>query len=260
MAVYKTRNLRGLFVSSYKKVYGDLLHRRALISSGQVVRPMQSKRLLGRSKAVAIICPGAFLASNYPERGRYDRVMAINLAAAAELGLTDILYERVSFDYFGDIQFNLIKNRVQECQLYAKNTWSSEFFPEQRRKECLEQSWIIRDVPLRGSAVLSEKFVLHYMLNTEFGFSNWKSSLFVAVDLAIQMGASTVDIFGAGGHGYFWEQHCPFTIQVHSDLLKIENKGTHKTRLGRPDADRIMDCFIKGREASCGVKITKVGG
>ena len=240
--------------TAYKHIYGQQLFPKELRDG--LISPENLGQHLARK--AAILCPGSSLSRLHFPRNEYQRVLGINLAAAAELEITDVLFERLSLEEYGNAQYRIIKflaKNSPSVSIYAKNIWSKTNFASDRLAEVAEFTNLLLDIPLRGGGFLSKNMVLEYLKNDAVGFSNWKSSLFVAITLLRLQGVNAIDIFGIGEPGYFWEQPCAFDIIERDSLAHVRSRQTHDTELGRHKVSDILKAFIDDIQENCSVEI-----
>lgn len=188
---------------------------------------------------VAILCPGAGL-NLYSGSDEFDTVISINLAAATRHRVDYMLVERLDSSDFGLAQLEVLSRRRGKVLL--KNLWDFTSKSELKAIDCSQCRYLV-DVPLRLSQFLSEELIVEYMSLEDFGFSNWKSSLFVATSLAKKLGAEKISIYGAmGSGGYFWE----YDDGILSDfpaLKRVKSNAVHETRIGRNSDEVFLKVF-----------------
>jgi len=151
----------------------------------------------------AVVCPGESSLKYITEINESDFVISVNLASALDARSDINLIERVDASDYGRAQLELIT--VRGGTIVLKNIWDKPSKTNAFNLDSDKTYWL-RDVPLRLSGLLPKKYIIRYMRHKKFAYSNWKSSLFVAVNMALAMGYDKVTIYGAmGGNQYLWE-------------------------------------------------------
>jgi hypothetical protein len=232
------------WVYYYKKMYSNKLYGKT--PERRLLSPHCPGAKISGKDPVAIICPGARLRDVAPDPSRYERILAINLAASADVGVTDVLFERITNDSFGDAQFKLLINHLTKTgtiRIYAKNTWNKNFYPDERMDILSEKVEFLKDIPLRGGSLLTKRMIVNYLMDDNVGFSNWKSSLFAAISLLKSQGARSINVYGIGGDGYFWEKSPLFPVRELDNLQKVKAPKTHGTQTGRHKVPRILSDY-----------------
>lgn len=238
----------------YKRLMFSFLYR-GLPSEVDPLGVDQLKKELDFGKKVALVCPGENLGCHLKDIELYDCRVGINLACALDVSFSYVFAERVDQTVFGNCQYRMLQDFLKNdrAKVLLKNIWNRAFYPEDRLRNLAPKSMVVRDVPLRGSAILSEQTLLSFLQDKNVGLSNWKSSLFAVVGLLVACGVEEIDIYGAnGGNKYFWEASPSIVNDQFKCVKDVISSGVHPTRRGRHDASKVFKQYI---ESFVGVKV-----